>query len=448
MNVTFNYNRQSALYQIMSGIFYDADLDTSLTNEDITEVLSLVTDAPNITTELDYVIKMFAGSGNSSPFNVAYPITGITSNSQLVYINLQYEKSDEGYYFTNLGENKRFTFETAEYRIRAKDTAGDESEALVLNAKCINELPTFDLGFTNLEGEIVNRIEISDVGDGFVIQINNIRDTEDKESYLRNIPPAHWHRYIKLIRTPGEGEEEVTDIELPGFTFSPRYETETDTILLIYTCNDLSEAAIGGSQSLRVALYDSMGFLEQKVVSDISLHKNRTISDRVLALNIDAVTITLEPVTSPTTIGSTAYQAVPLSGATFVESSSNRFISIPFKISTDTSETFSLSAVLESDSYGSLQSGVGVPGILCSQLDSSTTQTKSLDLRDIEYEYFDEITSNALYGVIKLPIKASWWGNVILTIYAGVGINGAGGTTSETWRFDITPVNNAPKLLI
>lgn len=447
MNVTFNYNRPSALYQIMSGTFYDADLDTSLTNEDITEVLSLITDAPNLTTGLDYVIKMLKGGDDSSPFNIAYPITGITSNSQLVYINLQYKEVSYGYYFTNLEPGGTFTYESAEYRIRARDSDSDESEALVLNAKCINELPTFDLWFENLEREIVDRIEINEVGDGFVIYIEKIKDAEDGESYLRRVDPGVWGRYIKLIRTPGEGEEEVTDIELPGFTLIPKYDTETDTILLIYICNDLAEAAIGGSQNLRVALYDSMGVMEQTDVSDISLHKNRTINDRVLALNIDAVDIILKPIDSLTTIGSTEYKPIYLSGATFVESSSNRFISIPFTILTATSETFSLAAVLESDSYGSLQSGVGIPGILCPQLDSSTTQTKALDLRDIKYEYFNEITSNALYGVIKLPIKANWWGNVILTIYAGVGINGAGGTTSETWRFDITPVNNAPILL-
>lgn len=451
MKIYFNYNRPSVVQQIMSGIFYDADLDTSLTNQEITESLSLTTTAPSSTTGLDYIIKMVTGSEFTTPFDINNPITGITSNSQSVNIKLVYEDLLEtsGHYFTKETTTETgdpCTYEQKTFSIKAND--GElESDALSIDVYAINQLPTFDVDFLNADSEPISSINISSVGDSFIILISNVSDAEDKVNYLSEVAFADLYKYVKLVRTYVEGMGDADDINIPGFTLSEYYNTTNNQLRLTYTCSSLLDAFNGGGQNIRVALYDSMGVFEQEAVSDMSLHKNRTIGDKVLTLAIDSVEVTIEPVTTAITIDGETYQPVGKDD-NFVESTTDTFINIPFEITTTDPQKFSLSAVLESSAYEMLQDGVGVKAILCSQADTDTVQTQDLDLSDIIYTYYADIVSNALYGVLRLPVKAKWWGDVVLTIYAGVGPDATLGSSSFQWKLGIAPVNNAPKLLV
>lgn len=444
MDIYFRYTSLGTA-EIMSGVFYDADLDPSLTNSTITEELSLTTTRSPVIDGSD--VRMWA---NGITFDSSNPVTGITSNDTNVTLSLGIMDTSS-IYFTEVGVNPTtgndITMLTETIRIKSFD--GElESPPLEINSYCINNLPKFDVKFKDSNGSEISTIDIVGVGDIFKVYISGVQDVEDGGNYLRGVftsDPSDIPYYVKTRLRDLGGKGRSDDLDIPGFSKTVEYSIERQELTVTYECNDIADVQTMGSQVLSIALYDSMGVQEQQVVTDETLHKNRTIKGSFI-LNVVANNIVVSPITRPTVeIAGTVYNRIQL---TDTVSEGLSVLSIPFIVTTDSSTVLSVGLVMDRD--GSIKYIDDERDIQCilEGSGSASAGTITPSNGDIVFTNYASPTASSFEGVLNIPVKNRWWGDFNATLYIGAGNDGVCGIGSAQWKITVSAVNNTPELLI
>jgi hypothetical protein len=162
MDFEFTYNGIPTKKQIMNGVFYDADIDPSLSSETLTDSLKLTTNFTEPTTVAGVALKLEifrSGSVDRTAFFYdGNSVDNINTNDESILMRPSFDCENSAFtYFTNLDSSKTYTSAKTTFNIVAQDATSGVSNPLVCSAEVQNYLPSIECKFYNEAGtEITN----------------------------------------------------------------------------------------------------------------------------------------------------------------------------------------------------------------------------------------------------------------------------------------------------
>jgi len=440
-------NIPEATIEIMSGVFYDADLDEYKNNIGRSDSLTLTTTnlGAGIVTLFDYNLRV--------PFTNLAPIEGITSNKQSVPMRVGFSIPllVDTLEWTADENNANIGIYTETVIIQAKDnTPGTPqlSPELSLDIAIKNNLPTFKI---KIDGSAIsnNNITIENVGDTFYVEVYNLDDVEDGADFL-GVTAITGGDYIDLdkhlklshIQTElGAGSKPAIDpsFNLPGFSVAisdAGYVGSSDpdySVKVTYTATDISAIEPG---SYAIEVYDAVGGLRESPPFTIITGDNVPVG--VLLTSIEHLTVSDyggDPITIP-----------GLDSADYARIENDADLLIPYSI-TIPNGVSSLNYMIncEQDYGGTYYRPFSIIE-LWEQVDEGGERYAKKSLA-VGQPFAGSFVANTIKGFLVLKIDANWNGlfDLVFTIF---NVDGGGSNIVPIPVFSISSIEQAPTLLI